>query len=305
MFKRMLVPLDGSTLAESALPVAANLAGRLGIPVTLLHVIERDAPRAVHGDRHLTDPAEAEAYLAEMSAGMLHSGQSVEWHVHDTGVGDVARSLVEHVAELNPDLIVMCTHGRGGPGQWLFGSIAQQVIGRGTTPVLVVPAGKAAHPPDFDLRQLLVPVDGLPDHAQGVPVAAGLARACEARLHLVWVVPTPGTMSGGWGAAGRLMPGTTRALLEHARQGAKEYLAIRAAELGAAGVAATVEVGRGDPVRVILQTSRRIAADLVVLGTHGKRGLDAFWAGSVAARVVNRSRVPLLLVPVAETPAEG
>ena len=304
MFKRLLVPLDGSSLAESALPVAACLAGRLGIPVTLLHVIERNAPREVHGERHLTDPAEAEAYLAQLAGRVFPAGQRVEWHVHDTGVGNVARSLVDHVAELNPDLIVMCAHGRGGPGQWLFGSIAQQVIGRGATPVLMVPAAKPPHCPGFELRQLLVPVDGLPDHGQGVPVAAELARAFAARLHLVWVVPTPDTMSGNWAAAGRLMPGTTRALLEHAREGAGEYLEARAAELQAAGVAATVEVGRGDPAKVIVTISRRIAADLVVLGTHGKRGLDAFWAGSVAARVIGRSKVPLLLVPVVEAPGD-
>lgn len=305
MFKRLLVPLDGSTLAESALPAAAGLAGRLGATVTLLHVIERNAPREVHGERHLTEPGEAEAYLAGLAARSFPPSQRVEWHVHDTGVGNVARSLVDHVAELNPDLIVMCAHGRGGPGQWLFGSIAQQVISQGTTPVLMVPAGQSARRREFTLRQLLVPVDGLPDHARGVPVAAELARECAARLHLVWVVPTLETMPGDWAAAGRLMPGTTKALLEHARQGAGEYLAARAAELQAAGVAATTEVGRGDPARVIVQVSRRIAADLVVLCTHGKRGLDAFWAGSVAARVTARSSVPLLLVPVAEAPAEN
>ncbi len=66
MFKHLLVPLDGSKLAESALPVAAWLAKTLKAPITLLHVIEQDAPEEVHRDRHLTNSDEAEAYLAKL-----------------------------------------------------------------------------------------------------------------------------------------------------------------------------------------------------------------------------------------------
>ena len=68
MFKHILVPLDGSHLAEAALAPAARIAGTLGAPVTLIHIIEQEAPREVHKDRHLTQADEAQAYLREVAA---------------------------------------------------------------------------------------------------------------------------------------------------------------------------------------------------------------------------------------------
>jgi nucleotide-binding universal stress UspA family protein len=299
MFTHILVPLDGSHLAEAAIPAAAYLANRLDAGVTLLHVIERDAPREVHGERHLTEPAEAEAYLEDLARRALPGVRCIGRHVHTAEVGDVARSLVEHVDELNPDLIVMCSHGQGA-GKWLFGSIAQRVIARGGTPVLVISARPAAQPENFAIRRILVPVDGEPAHEQGLPVAAALARRCEAAVDLVMVVPTLRTLSGEWAATGRLTPGATRAVLECARAEAETHLAARVRELAAEEIPVTAEVRRGDPSRTIVDMVKQTGADLLVLGTHGKTGLDAFWAGSVAARIVNRVRIPMLLVPVRE-----
>jgi nucleotide-binding universal stress UspA family protein len=82
------------------------------------------------------------------------------------------------------------------------------------------------------------------------------------------------------------------------RAGAGEYLSARATELNASGVKTACEAARGDPARAIVRTARRLSADMVVMGTHGRAGTEAFWEGSVAARVIARSRVPLLLVPL-------
>ena len=109
MFKHLLVSLDGSRLAEAALPAAVSLAGTLGARVTLFHVMERGAPQEIHGERHLTSLDEAGAYLDEVSARFFPAGMPLERHVHGSEVNDVARSIAEHVAELRSDLIVMCT----------------------------------------------------------------------------------------------------------------------------------------------------------------------------------------------------
>jgi len=112
MFKNILVPLDGSKLAEASLAPAAFLAQTFKSPVTLLHILEQDAPAEVHKERHLTQPDEAEAYLKE-AARAFPAGVKIETHVHTLPVADVVGSIVEHaVTEFRPDLIVMCTHGR-------------------------------------------------------------------------------------------------------------------------------------------------------------------------------------------------
>ncbi len=301
MFKHLLVPLDGSQLAEAALPAAAYMAQALGARVTLVHVIERRPPQEIHGERHLSAPGEAESYLAGVADRAFPEGAHVEWHVHSNEVRDVARSLAQHVEELGPDLIVMCTHGRGGLRNWLLGSIAQQVIALGTTPVLLVQPEGSGESPVFVCERLLVPLDGNPEHEQGLDVAVDLAHGCGADLHLMMVVHTLGTLPGERAATARLLPGATSLLLDMSEEGAEQLLHQKVAQLRSSDLPTTpmtVEVSRGDPALAIVRTAQRVQADVVVLGTHGKAGLDAFWSGSVAPQVASRSRVPLLLVPV-------
>ena len=300
MFKHLLVPLDGSSLAEAALPSAAYLAQKLNAQVTLVHVIEQDAPQEVHGQRHLADPDEARAYLDEVAGRAFPPEMRVKQHVHTAAVSDIARSIVAHEDELAPDLIVMCTHGQSGLRTWLFGSIALQVIGLGTTPVLLIQPEAAGAPTSFACHCLLVPLDGDREHEHGLTVAADLAQVCGARLHLVMVVPTLGTLPGQDSASARLLPGATSALLDLAQDDAEAHLREQVARLQARGLLVTAGVQRGDPATTIVRTAEQSDANVVVLGTHGRSGLEAFWSESVAPQVIGRSHVPLLLVPVRE-----
>jgi nucleotide-binding universal stress UspA family protein len=309
MFKHLLVPLDGSRLAESALPAAVRLAQLLGATLTLVHVIERKAPQEVHGERHLTTREEANAYLEEVRRRAFPATLHVNCHVHSEEVTDVAKSIVEHISELTPDLIVMCTHGRGGLRGWLFGSIAQQVIARHAAPVLFIRPTEYGTAPPFSCRRLLVPLDGSPAHEVGLAMAAGLAQACRAMVHIVMVVPTISDLFGERAATGRLLPKAMTEVLEVAQQSADTYLARLVHPLEASGLDVTAEVSRGDSVTAIVNTAQKINADIVVLGTHGKSGLDALYSGSVAPKVATHTRVPLLLVPLpssqeSEAPAE-
>ena len=98
----------------------------------------------IHGDRHLSDADEASAYLAGWPKPPFRPEVRAEQHVHTVEVEDVSRGIVDHITELRPDLIVMCTHGHGGLRDLIFGNIPQQVVGRGTVPVLLVQPGSDA-----------------------------------------------------------------------------------------------------------------------------------------------------------------
>ena len=300
MFTHVLVPLDGSKMAEEALPAAAYLARISGARVTLVHVIEKNAPKAVHSERHLTNPEEAQQYLRKIAEQSFPQELEVEWHVHTSLVSDVARSIVAHVEELHHDLVVMCTHGGGGARDWLFGNIAQQVIGLGQTPVLLIHPEKR-HKGEFTIKRILVPLDGNNEHEQGLPVAMEMAEACQLQLHLLMVVPTFSTLYGEHAASGRLLPGATQAVLELAEMGGQEYLRRHVAGLNQKAIHNTAEVARGDPSRTIAKVAGKVKADLIILGTHGKSGMDAFWSGSVPPKVSSHSKVPVLLVPVVES----
>ena len=298
MFHHLLVPLDGSRLSESSLPLAARLARRSGATLTLVHVVEKHAPAAVHHERHLVTASEASAYLSDVLAMPVLAGLRVQTHVHESEVRDVARSITEHSAELAPDLVVMSIHGTGGARRLLFGTIAQQVIGLGVTPVLLVRPPKEASDQIKEWTSIVAPIDGNPAHEKSLPLAAEIAAAFSCRLHLLMVIPNPQELTGLEKAAGVLLPNATRIKLEMDSAGAGDYVASRASDLEATGVRTSCEAARGDPALAIVRTARKLAADLVVMSTHGRAGTEAFWEGSVAARVIARSRVPLLLVPL-------
>jgi nucleotide-binding universal stress UspA family protein len=300
MFKNLLVPLDGSALAEAALSAAAFLARKFEASVTLLHAIEHNAPQEIHGDRHLSDAEDARAYLNSRMRQAFAAERAASQHVHTEATSDVAGAIVAHAKEFSSDLIIMCTHGSGGLKGFLFGRIAQRVIASGITPVLVINPAKEWPAPKQGCGCLLIPLDGEADHEQGLPAAAEFARACEASLHLLRVVPTLKTLKAEHAVAGRLMPGSTAAMLELAQEEAMAYLRKKAATFKETGIDLTFEVLRGEPAKTIIEASKRSKADLIVLGTHGKTGTDAFWSGSITPRICAGCDVPILLVPVTQ-----
>lgn len=298
MFKHILVPLDGSKLAEAAIPIAASLAQTLGAPVTLLHIIEEDAPPEIHRDHHLTQADEAAAYLTNVAERDFSPSVNVDTHVHTAVVKDVPGSIVEHATrEFQPDLIVMCTHGKSGVRDLLYGSIAQQVVAQGLTPLLLIKP-RSSTSTGFRLDKILVPLDTGPTHDESLPVAQQLARAYQSKIHLLTVIPTFGTVAGETAAASSLLPATTSALLEIQVENAANDLQEHLDDLKKTDLSATAEVARGDPVAEIVSLSEKLKVDLIVLTTHRKAGAAAFWAGSVAPNVVRRAHVPILLIPL-------
>ncbi len=297
MFSKILVPLDGSHLAEAALPAAASLAEKLNAPVTLLHIIEQNAPEAVHNERHLTQPEEAEAYLQALAKDSFPAGVKANWHVHSAGVKDVTASIVEHTAEFEPDLVIMCAHGRSGIRDMLFGRIAQQVVAKGATPLLFLQPMTSYQKP-FILRRILVPLDSESVHDDGLPIAKNLAKAYNAELSLLCVIPTFSTLRGDEAATSTILPSTTNALLDIKEEQARQHFQGHLNALIGEGFHTSAEIARGDPAQTIVNVAERSSADLIVLSTHRRAGIDAFWARSVAPNIARRTKIPLLLVPL-------
>lgn len=297
MFKRLLVPLDGSRLAEAVLPAAQTFAECFGATIILFHALEQGARPTVHGERHLQVETEAQTYLADLAKRIERPDLQVETNVHPVKEADVTRSIIDHIAELNADLIVLAEHGSSGLRDMLVGNIAQQVVQHATIPLLFI-RPQMENVPVFVCREILVPLDSTSIHEPALPVAAAVARACGASLHLMTVVSTPGTLSAERASTGLLLPTTMAAVLDLAERSAVEYLQKTKARLQADGLTATATVVRGDTAPAILENAGRVKADLVVLATHGRANIDAFWSGSVTPKVMARSDVPVLLVRV-------
>jgi len=297
MIRRLLVPLDGSRLAESVLPASAAVARIFDAGVLLLHVVEKSGPRSVHGQRHLSGAAEAREYLRGAAKRFFPPELAVETHVHEEAVRDPAAGIAEHEGEFAFDLVVMSVHGRGRAARLVAGGLAQEVLARGSRPVLLLHAEDPRVGERFPCRSVLVPVDLEEAHPGSFAVALQFARGLGAPVHLVLVVPTFSTLSPRGAASGRFMPGTADALLDISAEQAGSILAGRKRQADSLGLEASTDVLRGDPARSIVQAAGLLGVDLVILGTHGRRGMKAFWAGSVAHGVYSRCLLPLLLVP--------
>jgi nucleotide-binding universal stress UspA family protein len=141
MYKRVMVPLDGSPLAEGILPFILQIAGPLDLEVVLVRVVQPIPPQALEGTGHvvLDDvPArlrEAREYLAPVAADLRGRGVRVTTEARH---GDPVKELVAAARDAGADLIAMTTHGRSGVGRLLFGSVAEAVLRQANVPVLMM-----------------------------------------------------------------------------------------------------------------------------------------------------------------------
>lgn len=299
MFTRLLVPLDGSHLAEAVLPIVERLGVTGHASVTLLHVLERGAPLEVHGERHLHAEEEATTYLEETAGCLRAAGIPVEYHFHDAPEGDVARSIAAHAEEEHSDLIVLCTHGGGRVRERLFGSIAQRVLNRGTAPVLLARPAEDGDVTPFNPGRILVPLDGTAAAEAALETASGLAAQLNAGLHLVMVVASEDSAHADRPAA-TLLPAATRAVLDMEQQDATRYLGTLSTAHDLPDVPVSIEVRRGSTASALAEEAAEPGVGLVVLATHGRAGVQAIWAGSVAAQVLTRTKAPVLLLRTVE-----
>jgi nucleotide-binding universal stress UspA family protein len=299
--QRLLVPLDGSHLAEAVLPIAARLAEVVGATIALLHVIEKGAPSRVHGEPHLATRPDAEAYLTRLAHRFGADGRLAEYHVHEVPVGNVAQSIAAHAEDQRSDLVLLSTHGAGGIREALWGSIAQRVLQFSHRPTLLVRARAGTQPDSvFAPQTIMVSLDGTAAAEAALPLARTLARALDVDLRLVMVVPTLDTIAGEQLPQATFLPSTTRALLDAQGEQATAYLERLAAAMRSAGVPTVSEVRRGGPVAELATDAAEHADGLVVVATHGRAGLQAIWSPSVAARLLKRTQAPVLLVPIVE-----
>ena len=294
MFKNILVPLDGSNLSEASLAPAAYLAKTLNRRLRFCTSLNRTLrPKSIKNA--ISQSLMKQVFISKRSpSGLFLRKVKVKSHVHTEAVSDVARSIVDHAPELKPDLIVICTHGRSGVHDLLYGNIAQQVVAMGTIPILVI----KSKIPSFELKKILLPLDPDLMHDNSLGMAESLAKIFKAELHLLSIIPTLSTLGDEQAAAGNIMPVTTQAYLDLKVENAKKDLQTHMDELHQGRLKAIAEVARGDPASVIVKATETSAADLIILSTHRRKGMGAFWARSVAPKVAQKTKTPLLLIPL-------
>jgi len=285
MLTRILAPLDGSAQAEQALAYAERLtpggAGRL----ILVRVTEPNSAGAT--PRH-TGYLDAQAYVCGLAVDLGRTGHAIET---STPAGDPASEILEEIRLRHADLVVMATHGRSGPGRWLYGSVADAVLRGAQVPVVLVPLRSAPPWPLGRAPRILLPLDGSSLAEAVLPVVSALAASLfGAETILVQAVAWPPYV---FGDGAEILACDSRVDLDEARAYLTEVT--RRQNAPNTPVRWRVELGR-PAVDVIARVARQEHVDLVAMATHGRGGLSRLLLGSVASGTLQRARVPVLMV---------
>ena len=310
LFNNIIVPLDGSELSAQALPAASVMARASGASMTLLRSFHPVPEWQVNAGEGRFRGSMALAEHDRVSALLRAEKQLLEGRGVNTPIDVIARegpapeSIIGLANRQPDDLIAMSTHGRGGLTRMLMGSVTAKVVRNVSNPTLIVRCNERDCPVvPRHFENIIVPLDGSEFAENALPFARELAAAFGAKITLVRTTPDSEyfRVNSEWAAPHdistmqRYDPVNVAARLSEA---AKVYLWRKADELSAQHQSFEVEaVHRLEaPSETVIGLTRRLENGLVVMATHGRRGIGRALLGSVADRIVRHSQMPTLLV---------
>jgi nucleotide-binding universal stress UspA family protein len=272
MLGTILVPLDGSPLAESALPIASALARRCGASLALVRAAYYDSQLSDVAGDHYRAVAEAEAYLNQLLERLTAQGLSISAEV-PYGDASPADWILSESVSRDAALVIMATHEREGVDRLLHRGVGQAVVQQSKAPVMLVHSSDPVLAQRFEAEHpvLAVPLDGSDLSESVLPAATSLAQAIQGELLLVTVAGSGSEQDAAYldGVGQRVQPSVTRA---------------------------TGVVRAGDPAQEIAATADEYGAAAVIMATHGRTGLARLALGSVAEGVLHHSTVPAILL---------
>lgn len=283
MIDRILVPLDGSRVAEQILPHLRRLLFRHDSEVILVRAA---VPPPVENGLLMADSllSAARDYLISVQDRMERQGVRVKVV---SRVGPAIGVILDAAAEEKATMIALATHGETGLKRLLAGSVAEAVLKQSTVPVMVVRPfwsyellpGRISGDDLKPMRNILVPLDDSDDAEALMPSVIELARLFDARIVLLHVQEERKGDSP-----------TVRRLRD------EEHLSRFAALLDAQAVPQVTALGKGDPAHEIVEAAREYEADLIAMTTHGKSQFLRFFSSTVTVKVLHQSSCPLLVV---------
>jgi len=301
----ILFPTDFSSVAEGAFAHAAHLALQYDATIHVFNVVAPTDDEENPMDFLPVEPVEGEAVdsataqRVEVKTATQERG-TVSVVYAQTDSASPAKAIVDHATEHDVDLVVMGTHGRKGVDRLLSGSVAEDVVRQAPCPVFTVPASEDDPvPPTID--RVLAPVDLSEQSRLVVDHAAGLSEAYTAPLDLLHVVE-----EAAYPTVYGIDPLTPS--LPGVRDRAREALETLAARVEQRPEPVNMHVRAGYAARDIVEFAEEHAADLIVMATHGRSGLERFLIGSVAEKVVRRSPCPVFTLKsfgTSQVPTDG
>jgi nucleotide-binding universal stress UspA family protein len=294
MYRQIMVPLDGSRFAESALPIALAISRHTGAAIHIV-TVQEPIPSFAYDEWESAAEEWTESYQENVLA-----------RVRDRATGEVTAEVgsghvvevLEHIAtESDTGLVVMATHGRGMFSRAWLGSVADAYVHHTSRPVLLVRPGETGSQPDLSaavaLSRVLIPLDGSELSESVIDHAVEFGSLFDADFHLVRVVPYPMQFNSPY------LPHTmqmNQQFVEEARDAADAYLGEHVARLREQGLRADHEVVVvAQPGHGILAEAASAGCDFIAMATHARTGLSRALLGSTADKILRGSHLPILL----------
>ena len=299
MLSTILVPLDSSPAAATALPVARALASALDARISLLRVVGRPGESF---ETHRSELREAESCLNRVARELASSGVRVSTNVR---FGDVPGAILQEIVDLGADLVVMAAHGQTGKVDSAHDGTATEILSQSTVPVVLQRAdGRTIRA----IKKILVPIDRSAEGALALGSAVDLAHATGAHLAILEVVePVPlwayeASESSNFGRY--IAPSWEMSALG----GAERHVEGLVAQLREQGISASGSAVVGDVTRTIAGAAEHVAADLIVLGTPAYTNSTRAMLNSLGCAVARPAHSPVLVMQFIDrfaTPARG
>lgn len=296
MIHKILVPLDGSALAEQALAPAGTLARQCGASLVLLRAVPFYAATSEHLAVERAGVVAASAYLREWQERLVADGLHV---VAEAVPGDPVRAILFAEAAHGIDVISMCTHGYSGLRHALLGSVAEAVLQQGTAPILMVRAG--SEQPNGQgasaFKHLLVPLDGtaFAETALTYITREQLAHNAEVTLLRIVEPVLPAIYPTISESAVQQLYDEAESDTERLIREAQTYLQTTGARYLPPGQW-QAQAQLGDTDGGIPRAAQSLGADLIVVATHGRHGVDRLLHGSVVNNMIHCATIPLLIL---------
>jgi nucleotide-binding universal stress UspA family protein len=306
MYRQIAVPVDATIESLRAVAVAVAIARRAGCPIELMRVAFPPTPgnelyalATLGSDEQEAMRRQADAELRRTAAEVEAAGVPAAVAVLE---GDIAHTLAEHLEKRGADLVVMTTHDRGRLEHVLLGSVAESVVRRVHTPVLLVrvTAGDAPAASAPDIRRILIPLDGSPFGEEIIPHASVVARLMGAEITLLTVarpVVIAAALAADAGAPPSIeLPSAIPMDDAHRDELESRALEETADKLRRQGLSVhTAVLADGNPARAIVEYARKNNIDLIAMTTHGRGALKRLVAGSVSETVLRTTATLMLM----------
>jgi nucleotide-binding universal stress UspA family protein len=300
MYSKIVVPLDGSRIAENALPYARALACGLKVPVDLLCAIdltEMERNVSAAAGLFLDTLAEDETrrrgeYLSQIAKSF--SGAPVQCKI---AKGDAASVIIDSAAAEKNTLLCMATHGRSGLNRWLLGSVAEKVVRGGSAPLLLIRASEAAQTEgEKKIGAVIVPLDGSSLAEQVLAPVTDLAKKLDLEVILFRAYSIP----YGFYDAGASYAVDLERLSADVEAEVQQYLEEKRDVLAKAGLEKVSYASKeGHSADEIIKFGLRNPDKLIAMCSHGRSGVKRWVLGSVAETVMRHSTAPVLIVRAA------